>query len=209
MGRVRVLFASQVVVPFVTLFAVAALPAAARAETMYVTDNLRLGLHQAADTSDRAFRVLDSGQALEVVSRNRNYALVELPDGARGYVKAAYLVDEKPAKLIVEEVRSERDALAERLAALEQEFSGSGARIQALEARLAEQAEALETSRAAVAELTEENDAFRSRLAVYRFSLPWPIVLGAVLVCLVLGFAAGTWWFDYRSRRRHGGFRIY
>jgi len=79
------------------------LPLLAGAQTAYVTDNLRLGLHQAADTSDRAFRSLDSGQELEVLSRDRNYAQVRLPDGTEGYVKVAYLVDDKPAKLIVAE----------------------------------------------------------------------------------------------------------
>lgn len=68
--------------------AIALLPLLAAAETAYVTDNLRLGLHQAADTSDRAFRTLDSGQELEVLTRDRNYAHVALPDGVRGYVKA-------------------------------------------------------------------------------------------------------------------------
>ena len=57
--------------------------------------HLRLGIHQAADTSDRAFRMLESGQALEVIERNRNYARVRLPDGTEGYVKVAYLVDDK------------------------------------------------------------------------------------------------------------------
>ena len=37
------------------------LPYAAMAETAYITDNLRLGLHRAADTGDRAFRTLESG----------------------------------------------------------------------------------------------------------------------------------------------------
>ena len=83
------------------------LPLLAVAETAYVTDNLRLGLHQAADTSDRAFRTLDSGQELEILTRDRNYAHVSLPDGVQGYVKAAYLVDEKPAKLIVAETQAE------------------------------------------------------------------------------------------------------
>ena len=77
------------------------LPALVAAETAYVTDNLRLGLHAAEDTSDRAFRFLESGQAMEVLSRNRNYANVRLPDGTEGWVKSAYLVEEKPAKLIV------------------------------------------------------------------------------------------------------------
>ena len=77
----------------------------ALAETAYVTDNLRLGLHQAADTSDRSFRTLESGHEIEVLTRDRNYAHVQLSDGVQGYVKAAYLVYEKPAKLIVAETQ--------------------------------------------------------------------------------------------------------
>ena len=77
------------------------LPVFAAAETAYVTDTLRLGLHQAADTSDRAFRSLESGQEFEVLSRSRLYAHIQLPDGTQGYVKAAYVVSEKPARLIV------------------------------------------------------------------------------------------------------------
>ncbi len=79
-------------------------PFAAMAETAYVTDNLRLGLHEAADTSDRSFRTLESGQELEIITRDRNYANVRLPDGVEGNVKAAYLVFEKPARLIVAEL---------------------------------------------------------------------------------------------------------
>jgi hypothetical protein len=33
--------------------------------------------------------------------------------------------------------------------------------------------------------------------------------MGATSVCLIAGFLAGLWWIDYRSRKRHGGFRIY
>ena len=62
-------------------------PANAFAETAYVTDNLRLGLHQASNTSDRAFRTLESGQEVEIISRDRNYANVRLPDGVVGVVQ--------------------------------------------------------------------------------------------------------------------------
>ena len=60
------------------------LPLTAVAQTAYVTDNLRLGLHTAEDTSDRAFRYLESGQEMEILTRDRNYANVRLPDGTEG-----------------------------------------------------------------------------------------------------------------------------
>ena len=42
------------------------MPLLAAAETAYVTDNLRLGLHTAEDTSDRAFRFLGTrGDAID------------------------------------------------------------------------------------------------------------------------------------------------
>ena len=88
------------------LFILFAAQHTASAQTVYVTDNLRLGLHQAADTSDRAFRMLESGQELRVIERNRNFAQVRLPDGTQGYVKTAYLVEKDPAHLNVNEVEA-------------------------------------------------------------------------------------------------------
>ena len=79
------------------------LPVAAAAETAYVTDTLQLGLHRAQDTSDSPFRSLDSGQELEVLSRTTYYAHVQLADGTQGYVKAGFLVSDKPAKQVARE----------------------------------------------------------------------------------------------------------
>lgn len=183
--------------------------ACALAETAYVTDNLRLGLHKQSDTRDKAFRILDSGQEMEILQRDSLYALVRLPDGVQGYVKTGYLVDDKPAKLIVAEIMAERDSFGQELKDTKSAFAGSAGRIAELESQVTELSTSLNTGRAAVSQLTEENTEFRDRLSLYRLSLPWPMVLGAALVALVLGFVTGIWWIDTRSRRRHGGFRIY
>lgn len=191
------------------LLLIAVLPAHAAAETAYVTDQLRLGLHQAADTSDRSFRTLESGQELEILSRDRNYARVRLPDGTIGHVKAAYLVTEKPAALIVAEARAEAERLQGELEEAMRRFAGPAATIAALEQQLTEHLAELEESRNRIVELSEQNERFAERQASYQYSLPLSWVGGALGVSLLAGFLGGLWWLDYRSRRRHGGFRIY
>jgi SH3 domain protein len=184
-------------------------PASAVAETAYVTDNLRLGLHQASDTSDRAFRTLESGQELEIVSRDRNYASVRLPDGAEGYVKAAYLVSEKPAKLIVTETQAANDALRQELEEIKAAFAAPAATIASLEGQLAESRENAQASAARVEELTAQVSDFRGRQDAFKYSMPVKWVGGAMFVCLLAGFLGGLWWVDRSSRKRHGGIRIY
>ena len=192
------------------LIAVLALiPLVATAETVYITDNLRLGLHQAADTSDRAFRMLESGQQLEIISRDRNYANVQLPDGTSGYVKAAYLVDEKPAKLIVAETAAERDALAAELDETKRAFAGPAATIQGLKDEAASMSEKLAAAESDIETLTAENASIRGLKERYKGSLPLNWVGAAIGVCLIGGFLAGLWWVDHSSRKRHGGVRIY
>ena len=185
------------------------MPLLAAAETAYVTDNLRLGLHQAADTSDRSFRTLDSGQELEILSRDRNYAHVSLPDGTRGYVKAAYLVDEKPAKLIVAETQAEVDRLQAQLEQLRRQFAGPAATISALEQDVSTLSAQLESNNTQIAELSDDNSDLRRRQSQMHYSLPLVWVGGATAVCLIGGFFLGLWWVDKRSRARHGGIRIY
>ena len=184
-------------------------PLSAFAETAYITDNLRLGLHQAADTSDRAFRTLESGQELEIISRDRNYANVRLPDGTIGYVKAAYLVFDKPAKLIVTQTQNEVDRLKQELESTKAAFAAPAETIGSLEQQLAERNSALESSAARIAELTDENKDYEERYGQYKYSLPFKWVGGAMFVCLLGGLLIGLWWIDVRSRKRHGGIRIY
>jgi len=184
-------------------------PLTAFADTAYVTDNLRLGLHVTPDTSDRAFRYLDSGQAMEILTRDRNYANVRLPDNIEGWVKTAYLVDDKPAKLIVAEITAERDALTVELETTKQAFAAPAATIEALRIDAAAFDARLAESTAQVAVLQEANDGFKGLKEQYRGSLPLSWVAVAIGVCLIAGFLFGLWWVDRRSRQRHGGIRIY
>jgi SH3 domain protein len=186
-----------------------AMPLSAIAETAYVTDQLRLGLHRAQDTSDRSFRTLQSGQEVEILSQTRNYAQVRLPDGTVGYVKVAYLVTEKPAALIVAEAQAEIERLQQDLERTKSQFAGPAETIGALERQVAEQQATLAEGAARLADLEAQNADYAARQQQYRHTLPISWVMGATGVCLIAGFLTGLWWLDYRSRKRHGGFRIY
>ena len=187
----------------------ALLPVLAAAETGYVTDRLLLGLHQAEDTSDRPFRSLESGTRLEVLNRDRLYARVRLEDGTEGYVKAAYVVYEPPAKLIVNEAQAEVERLTTELEEAKTAFAEPAAVIDSLKAETETLEAELAAARTRVDELEEDNAGYRSRAARYQYSLPYKWVGGAIGVCLVAGFLVGLWWVDHRSRKRHGGIRIY
>lgn len=184
-------------------------PLLAAAETAYVTDTLQLGLHRESDTSDRPFRNLDSGQELEILSRTTYYANVQLPDGTEGWVKTGYLVNDKPAKLIVAETRAEADGLAKDLEELRSAFAAPAATIDALNQQVTDLEAQLHDSEAKKTELSEQNASLQNRQSQYKNSMPLQWVAGAVGVCLIGGFLAGLWWVDQRSRKRHGGIRIY
>lgn len=187
----------------------ASLPLAVVADTVYVTDNLRLGLYEAPDTSGRPFRMLESGQGMEVLTRDRNYANVQMPNGREGWVKSAYLVSDKPAKLIVAETMAERDALAAELEEMRLAFAAPAETISNLQSETTDLASKLQASESLVEELEEQNAGFQGLKNQYKGSLPVNWVAAAIGVCLLGGFLFGIWWVDRRSRIRHGGIRIY
>jgi SH3 domain protein len=179
------------------------------AETAYVTDSLRLGLLAASDTSDRPFENLISGTALVVLERTPNYARVRGPDGREGWVKATFIVAEKPAAARVLELEAEvailQGAVAEAKAtqtAAEQELSRLTAELQSMTG-------SAETIEEAMLRLEAENRAHEARFEEYRHTLPLKWVIPALVLTLVAGFLAGLWWLDALIRRRHGGFRVY
>ncbi len=193
---------------FLVVF-LALLPLVAAAETAYVTDKLRLGLHQAPDTSDRAFRMLESGQQLEVLFRDGNYASVQLPDGVQGHVKAAYLVTEKPARLVLAETEAERDTLRAELEQARAALAEPEANMLALQSEIGDLTAKLEAAQAKTAALEQEKVNVNELRQRFRGSLPLTWVGAAIAVCLVAGFLIGVWWVDRQNRKRHGGIRIY
>jgi len=183
--------------------------ALATAQTAYVTDSLRLGLHEAADTSDQPFTNLVSGTELQVLERNANYARVRAPDGREGWVKVAFLVDAKPALARVLELEAEVETLTAGLAAASAAERTAAEELRRLQEQSVSSTGSAEAIQDTLIRLQAENRDFEQRLETYRRSLPLHWVIVALVVAFVGGFAGGLWWLDAAIRRRHGGFRIY
>lgn len=181
----------------------------AGAETAYVTDILRLGLHAAQDTSDRPFETLVSGAELEIVRRVTNFAEVKTQDGQQGWVKSAYLVTEKPAQLIVAETQAAMDLLQQDLATERQARAAAQAELDKIlndaESKLG-QALSME---ARIGELDARNQQLEAQLDDYRSVVPFSWAATAVVAALLGGFFLGLWTLDAYVRHRHGGFRVY
>lgn len=187
---------------------VALLPAVVQAETGYVTDELRLNVYATPDFSGSPVRTLSSGDAFEVLVRERLATQVELADGARGYVRTAYIVDEKPARLIVAETRAEVERLTEELTDLRAAFEDPAAEISALNQRIATLESEVESRDERVNELESEATSLRRATERYANSVPLTWSLGALLVALIGGFLGGLKYVDHRIRKRHGGIRV-
>ncbi len=185
------------------------LPLLAAAETAYVTDNLRLNMYENADLSGARVDTLVSGQGFEILSRNAQTAFVELVNGKQGYVSAAYMVTEKPARLIVAETQAENDRLMQSLEQLRQSYAEPAGLIDSLQQETAHLRSTVDANAERMAELEKENKSYSSRSGRHQYSLPYTWVGGAIIICLVAGFLSGLWWVDSQSRKRHGGIRVY
>lgn len=181
----------------------------AHADTAYVTDSLRLGLHHTDDTSDKPFLNLVSGTALEVLERNGSYAHVRTADGEEGWVKATYLVAQKPAQLRVAELEAELAGLRNEFDHTRSAHSSAEDEVNRLGKQAAQSTQSSGALQETLGRLKSENEAYEARLETFRGSLPLRWVGAALLVAVAGGFFAGLWWLDALIRRRHGGFRIY
>jgi SH3 domain protein len=183
--------------------------AIASAETLYVTDSLRLALYASEDMSDKPLANLTSGAPVQLLERDASLARVRTAAGEEGWVKATYLVPDKPARTRVAELEAELAGLRSENA----EYRGARANADESAEQLAKSVAANKDSAVAmhetVGQLQRENAAYVARLENYRGSLPLPWVGAALFLALIGGFAAGLWWLDSLIRRRHSGFRVY
>ena len=191
----------------------------ARAETLFVTDTLNIGLHLEADIDSPITGLVPGGTALTVLARNGELAEVRAANGPSGWIDGRYLVTEKPARARARELEIETQRLRAELASLRSANSSPAPASPDDNGQLAAR---LNAQRLKAAELTARLTELKNRLVAteQRAAMAagpgdltaglanWktPAIVG--LVMLIIGMLGGACLLDWLNRRRHGGFRL-
>ncbi|MBW2606813.1 MAG: TIGR04211 family SH3 domain-containing protein [Deltaproteobacteria bacterium] len=91
------------------------------AETMYVSDVLKLTVRVGKGTSEKIIAVIQSGQTVDVLQQEDKWALVRLPDGKEGLVLSRYLTSKITNNVKLEWLQKKHKTLTVQAATLLEE----------------------------------------------------------------------------------------
>jgi hypothetical protein len=189
----------------------------ARAETLYVIEQLVVTVNSTPDAGGERVASVKSGDGLEVLERSGDVVHVRLANGKDGWIGTRYLSSDEPLRPRLAQRDAEVAQLKEEVSRLQGQLAaaraptaaappgaGSSAAntVTAATAATAAPTSAAEAGGAATEPLfTGAADETAPRL--------WPWALSAALAGLFLGFAVGALVLDRYIRRKYGGLRIY
>ena len=104
------------------------------AESMYVTDLLKLTLRSGPSTEHKILSVVESGYQVEMLEPGEDWSLVRIADGKEGYVLTRYLVPEPTHNVRLEKLQTKHKALVQQAATLLEEntrFRNEGKKLKA------------------------------------------------------------------------------
>ena len=100
-----------------------AIAASARAETVYVSDVIKLSVRSGPGNEHKSVAVTESGQPLTLIQSGEEWSLVRLANGAEGYVLARYLTTVPPGRFQYVQLQDKIKALTAQAAGLAEENS--------------------------------------------------------------------------------------
>ncbi len=189
----------------VVAFQFGAAAAAEEATTVYVTDELRLGLYPGEMTTGSPSKTLLSGAKLDILERSMMSLQVRTEQGDIGWVKSGYTVTVEPARRRIIALAADNARMETALSAAGKAEEAASDRIEDLEAQITTANNGIRDLPA----LEEANAALRAQLAAQGTNVVWYWLVAAAIVALAIGWAAGYLWLDRRVRSQFGGVRVY
>jgi SH3 domain protein len=218
---------------FITIISL--LTATAQAETVYVIDELKIGLHESPSITSPITKLVTSGTELTVIERSEGLVRVTEPEGTSGWINNKYVIIDKPGKARVSELEKEIELLKSTVPTMtisdeagdqgeiEQQLKSERLKSGALQAQLTDlrakiaDVDNSELFLADIEQLKQENAQLVSQLessgievetAIHSSIGNWKQHTTAFIIILIIGMLVGVFGLDHLNSRRHGGFRI-
>ena len=207
------------------------------AEVAYVTDKIKIGLHQEASNESPIIKLVPSGTKLNIIERENDLIYAEEPEGVRGWVNSQNILNSKPGRTKVIELETVNKELEKKILTLQNESEKSISN-EELEKKL--NAERLKVGELQV-ELTnikskagniESNDKLLADIKHLKnankqlinqlessgivsdengnqiSSKNSSLKFISFMIIFIFGIIGGILILDFINRRRHGGFRV-
>lgn len=185
---------------------------------LYVTDNLILGMKDNPQGSGKNLKLLRSGTRLEVLERQGSFNRVRTEDGLVGWAKSTFMVKDKPAILVVKEIKNENAKLRKELDAIKKGKKITPEKIVEIKSdpaqkqRIIELEMALDEAKKQLAERPEQTEQAEEVRVVKVESGPERLSLKMLLIALGAGLLTGAglmfYYFNKRMRKRFAGMRV-
>jgi len=114
-----------------------------QAETMYVRDILKITMRAGRGVEYKILEVLESGQEVEVLSIDDEWANVRLQNEKEGWVSGKYLTSEKTSSLVLKKIQEKESLLGSQNSALRTENIRLRDELKRVSLQLAENKQAL------------------------------------------------------------------
>ena len=129
-----------------------------QAATLYVGDNLRVGVRSEHSSQTSPFKVITSGEKVEFLKNDGDYSYVRIADGKKGWVRSLYLSKTPPAKVLLQEMEIEYKKTLQELKQLQQKLKTTDSEKQLLSHSLDRLNKDVKILNSKLAELTPDKD---------------------------------------------------
>jgi len=208
------------------------------AEDVYVTDEVKIGLHKEASNESPIIKLVPSGTKLNIIERENDLIHVEEPEGVRGWVNSQNILNNKPGKTKIIELEKEKKELEKKIEVLEnapqksisdqeleQKLNAERLKVGELQVELtnikskAGDIKSNEKLLTDIEHLKSANKQLINQLASSGIGSEnsgdklssnnnSSLSFFSFLIIFIFGVIGGVLIIDYINRRRHGGFRV-
>jgi SH3 domain protein len=180
----------------------------AAADTVYVSDILRLVVRSDANPQSPSLGVIQTGARLEVLGKKGPYLKIRTERGTLGWVKSDYVMDQPPAQLALAELKTEHAKAEDELKTLRSQVAELETRLEQAHQDIASAQQAAEQASQKASQASAADTKTMVSPDQSSSDHGWVLWLLATLICGVIGFFTGINWFKSHVERKLGGLKI-